>query len=295
VILASFESTFLMTLGARTGLPFDLPTEAQWEYACRAGTRTAYNNGAGCGSAAMDDELRDDNLEPLAWYGHNWPGQESGIGTREVGQKQPNAWGLYDMHGNVWELCLDWFAPSPPGGTDPAGPPAGQKRVARGGSYHAWPAICRSAERMPAREQFQATGFRVVCPDRAAGTGSLYLIVDLSAGPAAERYPVTYADAAPADLATNDNYRTSRLVLRRIPPGTFLMGSPPEEIGRGDDETLRAVELTGGFYIGTFEITQGQWKAVMGANPSRYAGDALPVETVTWQDDIRGGVWPPRP
>jgi len=73
------------------------------------------------------------------------------------------------------------------------------------------------------------------------------------------------------------------------------MGSPPEEIGRGDDETLRAVELTGGFYIGTFEITQGQWKAVMGANPSRYAGDALPVETVTWQDDIRGGVWPPRP
>jgi formylglycine-generating enzyme required for sulfatase activity len=295
VVFATFESTFLMNLAARTGLPFDLPTEAQWEYACRAGTRKAYNNDTDCQVAEMNDELGDSNLEPLAWYGHNWPGQASGIGTRRVGLKQANAWGLYDMHGNVWELCLDWYGGAPVDATDPVGPPSGTKRVARGGSYHAWPAICRSAERMPAREQFQATGFRLVCPDRSGDPAKLYMMVDLTAGPGAESYPVRYVDTAPADLSSNDSFRTSQFVLRRVPAGTFLMGSPPEELGRNDNEPQHSVTLSEGFYIGVFEVTQGQWHAVMGTNPSRFVGDTLPVETITWQDDIRGGFWPPRP
>ena len=82
----------LKTLRDRTGLTFDLPTEAQWEYACRAGTTSAYNNGlSGWGTS--------DN--PKTWLGNN--------GYKAVGQYAPNAWGLYDMHGNVYEWCLDWY------------------------------------------------------------------------------------------------------------------------------------------------------------------------------------------
>ena len=97
------------------GYAYTLPTEAQWEYACRAGTTGNY---AG-------------ELDALAWYKGN-----SGGSTKPVGQKQPNAWGLHDMHGNVWEWCLDWKGPYPGGSvTDPTGPQAGEGRIYRGGSF----------------------------------------------------------------------------------------------------------------------------------------------------------------
>lgn len=94
---------------------FRLPTEAEWEYACRAGTTSA----------------RYGSLEDVAWYTGN-----SGSGTHPVGQKQPNAWGLYDMLGNVWEWCQDWYGSYPDGDTiDPKGPSSGSYRVYRGGSW----------------------------------------------------------------------------------------------------------------------------------------------------------------
>jgi formylglycine-generating enzyme required for sulfatase activity len=108
---------------------FRLPTEAEWEYACRAGTTADY---AG-------------NLDDMAWYGSN-----SGDKTHPVGTKQPNAWGLYDMHGNVWEWCSDWFKEdyyqnSPE--VDPPGPPTGSRRVIRGGGWGNYARNCRSALR----------------------------------------------------------------------------------------------------------------------------------------------------
>jgi formylglycine-generating enzyme required for sulfatase activity len=97
------------------GYVFTLPTEAQWEYACRAGTSGAY---AG-------------NPEAMAWHKNN-----SGDTTHPVATKQPNAWGLYDMYGNVLEWCLDWFGDYPRGAaTDPRGPESGYFRMARGGSW----------------------------------------------------------------------------------------------------------------------------------------------------------------
>ncbi len=107
---------FLKRLNARQdGYRYRLPTEAEWEYAARAGSR----------------EDRYGELDSIGWYQGNSGGQ-----THPVGQKQPNAWGLYDMLGDVWEWCQDWYASYAAGeAIDPQGPPSGQQRVLRGGSW----------------------------------------------------------------------------------------------------------------------------------------------------------------
>ncbi len=125
-----------------------------------------------------------------------------------------------------------------------------------------------------------------------------YLIIDLSAGPAASSYPVSYRSTPPA-YGWTDEYKTTKLVLRRIPAGTFVMGSPENELGRWNDETQHQVTLTKDFYIGVFEITQKQWERVIGNWPSSFENptyrDSRPVEGVSY-DDIRGSVagagWP---
>ena len=111
---------------------YSLPTEAEWEYACRAGSKTAYCFG--------DDYER---LGQYAWYNKN-----SGNKTHPVGQKKPNTWGLYDMHGNLFELCQDWDGDYPAGSvTDPVGPSKGLRRVCRGGSYYELANDCCSSSR----------------------------------------------------------------------------------------------------------------------------------------------------
>ena len=115
----------------------------------------------------------------------------------------------------------------------------------------------------------------------------LYLVVDLSAGASAASYPVASLESAPAG-GWPDEYKTTKLVLRRIDPGTFTMGSPVGEVGRtASSETQHAVTISRPFYIGVFELTQRQWELVMGSAPSYYAGDARPVERVSY-NDIRG-------
>jgi serine/threonine protein kinase/formylglycine-generating enzyme required for sulfatase activity len=130
------------------GYIYRLPTEAEWEYAARAGTQTHY---------AFGDA--DTGLPNFAWYSAN-----SGRATHPVGQKLPNPWGLYDMYGNVWEECYDWFGPyRPEDAVDPEGPPAGTERVGRGGALGA--PSCRSAERgtwQPTHRLLGDAGFRVV-------------------------------------------------------------------------------------------------------------------------------------
>jgi formylglycine-generating enzyme required for sulfatase activity len=110
-----------------------LPTEAEWEYACRAGTNTTYYTGD-----------TDADLDKAAWYGANSKGT-----THAVGQKAANAWGLHDMHGNVWEWCQDYWQEQYKleAAVDPQGPAQGADRVLRGGSWNFIPGNCRSAYR----------------------------------------------------------------------------------------------------------------------------------------------------
>ena len=118
--------------------------------------------------------------------------------------------------------------------------------------------------------------------------GAPYLVVDLSEGANATNYPVSYLPAVPQGGWT-DEYKTTKLVLRLIPPGTYRMGSPTNELGRWSGEVQHTVTLTEPFYIGVFEMTQKQWKQVMGpiSNFSRYQGDTRPVEHVSYRK-IRG-------
>ena len=122
------SSSFMGRLRARTGITFDLPTEAQWEYACRAGTTSDYNNGGNSES----------HLKLLGRYGGNQSDGKGGYssGTTTVGSYQPNAWGIYDMHGNVFEWCLDWSGDLSSDVTDPVGPSSGSNRVVRSSPYY---------------------------------------------------------------------------------------------------------------------------------------------------------------
>ncbi len=151
---------FCRRLSEREGREYGLPTEAQWEYACRAGTSAPFAFGEKASSEP------DSNFSHDYWYGGVEKPMFLGC-TTAVGSYPPNAWDLYDMHGNVSEWCRDWYshdyyADSPE--DDPAGPVTGSRRVIRGGAYFAAPRLCRSANRGMFNPQTHDNyvGFRVV-------------------------------------------------------------------------------------------------------------------------------------
>jgi formylglycine-generating enzyme required for sulfatase activity len=221
-----------------------LPTEAEWEYAARGG-RTGPRYG---------------KLDDIAWCGPvmgRW-------GTHSVATKQPNAFGLYDMLGNVRQWCSDWFdhgyyerspAEDPKGPTDP---PFNHRHsifhVVRGAGCDDPPGHVRVSRRTG--WIFSHVGFRCA-------------------------RDVDAALAAPPPPAAAFQFVS-------IQPGSFFMGSPPDEPARTRGETQHQVTLTKGFLMSATEVTQGQWKSVMGVNPSDFVGcgDNCPVDRVTWFDAV---------
>jgi formylglycine-generating enzyme required for sulfatase activity len=302
---------------------YRLPTEAEWEYAARAGT-TGQRHG---------------ELDLIGW----WVGNSMSE-THPVKTKAANAWGLYDMIGNVQEWCADWRDEYPTGtAVDPMGPELGSVgvRVVRGGSWANQPEQARSAYRSSFRPYMRTDylGFRTAL---SAGPTTELVAPSITASPQAvtvmagqtARFTVMVAGTAPlafqwqlngVDLlgATAANYTVNNAQLANageyrvvvsnpagsvtstpavltmnqtaatlgfvwIHPGTFVMGSPSGEEGRSDRELQHTVTLSQGFWLSDHEVTQSEYLSVMGSNPSFFTGDLnRPVETVSWDDAVR--------
>ena len=268
------EDSFMGKLRAKTGADFDLPTEAQWEFACRAGTTTSWNNGSN-----ITNIYRDGNMNKLGRYDYNRDDGKGGYTQHTVvGSYLPNAWGLYDMHGNVWEWCLDWYGDYAGDETDPVGQTTGRYRVRRGAAYDYDAENCRSASRMreDPSEEDERYGFRVALTINE----EKYMVVDLESG------DISYLGDVPEGGWT-DEYKTTKMVLRKVEAGKFTMGSPEDELGRYKDEVQHDVTLTKDFYIAVFQTTQKQYETIIGSNPSEYTGDLRPVDSVPY-NTIRG-------
>ncbi len=229
---ASLNATYAAQIPP--GYTFRLPTEAEWEYMCRAGTTTEWNVGAN-----------------LACSDANFVGCISPSETKVVGSYAANAWGLHDMHGNVWEWCLDSdvqtsgpasqsYTSTPV--TDPYAT-VGSGRVVRGGTWTASAPFCRSAIRFTSNTPTSEIGFRIVL------------------APALSSYvPPPSLNMAP------------------IASGSFTMGSAA--VGAPSIPTHQ-VSISRSFWMGRYEVTQAQYQAAMGSNPSTFLGPNRPVETVS--------------
>ena len=227
------------------GLEFTLPTEAQWEYACRAGTTGDY---AG-------------KLDEMGWYGkdRNGYGGNSKAQAHPVGQKKANAWGLYDMHGNVWELCLDWYdsgyyAEAP--ATDPTGPGTGFDRVVRGGSLYTPADFCRSARRSKASpgDRGFTLGFRVALSSIKIEAENVRLAIGNTANGASattrfdsnlvtlEKFLISSPGTVGGDVqykvrATANANVTNVTITENIPNGVDIISFGPD-VAKGAGNTL---------------------------------------------------------
>ena len=307
---------FIPALKTMTGLRFRLPSEAEWEYACRARMTTRFYWG---------NDLNYTDVENYAWYYDNSDSQ-----THDVGAKRPNGFGLYDMIGNVREWCQDWYGSYASGSeTDPTGPNSGSEYVTRGGDYTAYDYRCRSACRNSASPESSNPGVNVgfrLCRSDGPKPASVPNVIgmthttaqtaiafeDLTVGtvtfdfsetmPAGEIFSQEPVSGTRVALGSTVNLVVSRgrhstntelivlsgdviLTMVWVPGETFLMGSPDSEQGRLPDEgPQHQVTLPHGFWMGNYEVTQAQWTAVMGIlnNPSHDRGPNRPVESVSW-------------
>lgn len=268
------------------GEKYTLPTEAQWEYACRAGSKTRFSFGDDDPALIDHDWFRSNALDIGEEYAHR------------VGRKKPNPWGLYDMHGNVCEWCLDKYGvhrTTLPGGNDPEVTVGWNLRMVRGGCWASESGGCRSAIRVPKRPfdaEGPCDGFRVARISFSAikTTPMDHAASDLGPSEAkaeTAKVPAHTAEGTRAGEERDDNGLKMKLVW--CPPGEFTMGSPPSEVGREGGEDELKVTLTKGFWLGKTEVTQAEWRRLMETTPWKDKlhvkdGSGYPVTHVSWID-----------
>ena len=246
-------TAFCAWLSKKEGKTYELPTEAEWEYACRAGTTTRFWCGDTDASLQGNANIKDASLKeksPIVSWAVSW--DDGNAFTSPVGTYRPNAWGLYDMAGNVAQWCTDGYGLYQEGAVkDPKAKDVENHRVIRGGSWLDVPRLCRSATRnvgVPALPLLNL-GFRVVL--RLPASQRPQQVSDEGAAVQPEMGRI-------AAEITN----TIGMKLKLIKPGKFLMGSPKDEIGREDSEgPQHEVEITKAFYMGAYPVTKGQFAA----------------------------------
>jgi formylglycine-generating enzyme required for sulfatase activity len=271
VIYVSWDDAqaYCQWLSKQTGQDYRLLTEARWEYACRAGSGAAYCFG--------DDEKQ---LRDYAWYGEDF-GKGS---THPFGEKKANAWGLHDLHGNVWEWVQDWYGPySKDPQHDPSGPESGSGRVIRGGCWDGDAKNCRSAVRFrfdPDR-RLDNLGFRLA---RLGPLSSYPFTLPLAPEPELElpREPVpdlrdSLADGSPGPA------------MVWLPGGLFRMG---QDDSRWDSEKPAHEVAVGAFSVGQSPVTFAEYDRFCKMdgreqpNDSGWGRDTHPVIQVSWEDAI---------
>ena len=246
-------------LSEKEGKRYRLPTEAEWEYACRAGTTTAFNFG--------DDEHL---LSDYGWWKGNKSNDVRELFAHEVSQLRPNAWGLYDMHGNVSEWCDDWYAGdyykrSPL--IDPRGFKRGTLHVHRGGGWSSEAALCKSS----ARDAYKKMG--------DTGRYDIGFRIALETD---DSTPIT-KDTPPTPPTFNNSLG---MTLVKIPTGEFTMGSS-DPFDKANPP--HSVQISKPFFISATEVSQDQWKRLMPKLPWKQRknveeGPNYAASYVNWED-----------
>jgi formylglycine-generating enzyme required for sulfatase activity len=237
------------------GRHYRLPTEAEWEYACRAGTNTEYANGNGEAALAESD-----------WYAKN-----SGGKMHPVGQKKPNAWGIYDCNGNVSLWCLDVASNYPDFDvTDPIGTGSLLDRVTRGGTCGGDAKGCivsNARGTFPANRVSTGIGFRICLelPQSAVQSSAPKFVAKPS---------TTFPPGHAGECWTN----SIGMSMAYIPPGTFMK--------KPDLGPLYKITISKSSLMAVTPVTQAQWTQIMGENPSTTKGDELPVDMVSYDDAV---------